>query len=336
MFSTHSRLRGSRLLPLVGVVALVNLLLLPVMAQTDDPVVSVSASDPVATEEGPTSGSFMFVRTGETDTVLEVSYTVGGTATAGADYVALSGVVSFGLGESSVSVQVVPIDDDLVEGNETVTVTLVAGDGYTLGALTSATVTIIDNDEAPLPVVSVSASDPVATEEGPTSGSFMFVRTGETDAVLEVSYTVGGTATAGADYVALSGVVSFGLGESSVSVQVVPIDDDLVEGNETVTVTLVAGDGYTLGALTSTTVTIIDNDEEDAEQPPFASISKDDCKNGGWKDFGVFKNQGDCVSFVATNGKNPPAFWDGDFDTAPAGHAVAAAVRGGKPGASGS
>jgi hypothetical protein len=27
---------------------------------------------------------------------------------------------------------------------------------------------------------------------------------------------------------------------------------------------------------------------------------KDQCRNGGWKTFGVFKNQGDCVSFVAT------------------------------------
>jgi hypothetical protein len=34
--------------------------------------------------------------------------------------------------------------------------------------------------------------------------------------------------------------------------------------------------------------------------------SKDQCKNGGWHDFGVFTNQGDCVSFVATRGKNPP------------------------------
>jgi hypothetical protein len=34
--------------------------------------------------------------------------------------------------------------------------------------------------------------------------------------------------------------------------------------------------------------------------------SKDQCKNGGWKTFGVFKNQGNCVSFVATGGKNPP------------------------------
>jgi hypothetical protein len=35
--------------------------------------------------------------------------------------------------------------------------------------------------------------------------------------------------------------------------------------------------------------------------------SKDQCKNGGWRTYGVFKNQGDCVSFVATRGKNQPS-----------------------------
>jgi hypothetical protein len=42
----------------------------------------------------------------------------------------------------------------------------------------------------------------------------------------------------------------------------------------------------------------------DARPSPTA---KDQCKNGGWQTFGVFRNQGDCVSFVATGGKNPPA-----------------------------
>jgi hypothetical protein len=39
---------------------------------------------------------------------------------------------------------------------------------------------------------------------------------------------------------------------------------------------------------------------------PALPTSKDQCKDGGWKDFGVFKNQGDCMSFVATHGKNGP------------------------------
>jgi hypothetical protein len=42
------------------------------------------------------------------------------------------------------------------------------------------------------------------------------------------------------------------------------------------------------------------------DAPPLPT-SKDQCKNGGWETYGVFKNQGDCVSYVATKGKNPPA-----------------------------
>lgn len=34
--------------------------------------------------------------------------------------------------------------------------------------------------------------------------------------------------------------------------------------------------------------------------------SKQQCKKGGWRTFPQFRNQGDCVSFVATGGKNPP------------------------------
>jgi hypothetical protein len=40
---------------------------------------------------------------------------------------------------------------------------------------------------------------------------------------------------------------------------------------------------------------------------PPSPTSKDQCKHGGWQTYGVFNNQGDCVSFVATGGKNPPA-----------------------------
>ena len=33
------------------------------------------------------------------------------------------------------------------------------------------------------------------------------------------------------------------------------------------------------------------------DAPPLPTTTKQ-CKNGGWKTYGVFKNQGDCVSFV--------------------------------------
>jgi hypothetical protein len=45
----------------------------------------------------------------------------------------------------------------------------------------------------------------------------------------------------------------------------------------------------------------------DAKPPPSLPTSKDQCKKNGWLNYGIFKNQGDCVSFVATGGKNPPS-----------------------------
>ena len=50
------------------------------------------------------------------------------------------------------------------------------------------------------------------------------------------------------------------------------------------------------GAVTGGDITVVD-------APPLPA-SKDQCKNGGWRSYGVFKNQGDCVSFVASGGRN--------------------------------
>ena len=40
---------------------------------------------------------------------------------------------------------------------------------------------------------------------------------------------------------------------------------------------------------------------------PCLPKTTEECRNGGWRNYPAFKNQGDCVSFVATGGKNPPA-----------------------------
>ena len=47
---------------------------------------------------------------------------------------------------------------------------------------------------------------------------------------------------------------------------------------------------------------VIEGDISIVDAPPLPT-TQDQCKNGGWKTYGVFKNQGDCVSFVATREK---------------------------------
>jgi hypothetical protein len=40
--------------------------------------------------------------------------------------------------------------------------------------------------------------------------------------------------------------------------------------------------------------------------PPPLPTEEEQCKNAGWEAYEMFKNQGDCVSFLATDGKNGP------------------------------
>ena len=74
-------------------------------------------------------------------------YTTNGTATAGLDYSSAASTLTFNAGETSKQFIVTISDDALVEGNETVILTLSnPTGGAVLGARSSATLTIVDND----------------------------------------------------------------------------------------------------------------------------------------------------------------------------------------------
>ena len=74
----------------------------------------------------------------------------------------------------------------------------------------------------------------------------------------------------------------------------------------TFTVTYNVTDSFGLSAIPVTrTVNVV---LPPPPPPPTFPTSKDQCKKGGWMNYGdLFKNQGDCVSFIATGGKNPPS-----------------------------
>ena len=82
-----------------------------------------------------------------TSGAVSVSFaTANGTAKAGSDYRAVSQTVSFASGESSKTVSVPIIDDKKIEGNETVSLALSGPSGAVLGSPSTATLTIVDND----------------------------------------------------------------------------------------------------------------------------------------------------------------------------------------------
>ncbi|HET6628564.1 MAG TPA: Calx-beta domain-containing protein [Woeseiaceae bacterium] len=232
--------------------------------------VTVTATE--GAEENSRGGSVFTVSLAEANAaVIDVQFSVAGTASAGEDYDTLPASVGIPAGETSAEVEVRPIDDDLVEGNETVVITLTgtSSSEVPVGSPSTATLTIADDDEdddgddggAAEVVVSVTATDNSAAESPNDGGQFTVARVGgDLERAVTVNYSVSGSATAGDDYAALSGSVSLQAGVPEASIPVsVPGDDNIFEGDETVTVTLAAIQGEVSVADGPATVTIHDS-----------------------------------------------------------------------------
>jgi hypothetical protein len=223
------------------------------------PAISVVAPDGRASESGLDSGTFTVRRTGSTGSKLTVTYSLAGTAANGLDYATLSGRVIVPAASASTTVTVSPVDDDTPEDEETVVLTLSPDAGYVVESPDSATVAIADS-EPPPPTVTVVATDESASESGPDPGAVTIRRTGSTDSALIVTYSIAGTAVNGVDYTKLSGSVTIPPASESATVTISPIDDAVVEGDESVVLTLTTGDAYRVGSPSSATVTLADND----------------------------------------------------------------------------
>jgi hypothetical protein len=230
------------------------------------PTITLVTSDPAAAEAGRDSATFTVTRSGDTSKALEVEYGTAGNAQADDDYTPLAGSVSIPAGATSATFTLTPKNDTTVEGAETVIVSLHASDAYQVTAPNSAMATIADDDTASQ-IVRFYIDDPSAAEVGSDAGRFTIARDGSTAAPLTIFYTVGGTATPGADYPPLAGNITIPAGRSSVMIDVVPLDDRIVEQIEIIVLALSPRAGYTIEAPTSATVTITDNDRTPSPAP---------------------------------------------------------------------
>lgn len=229
--------------------------------------VTVEAFDAIAAEGlagGLNAGVFRFSRSGTLPISQPLSVRVGwsGTATPGVDYQPLPHTVTIPPNQYTVDVVVTPIDDQLAEGNETVIATILPDGGYVVGTPSSATVTIFDDDMA-APQVTLQLIDGTAAEGDPANpASFRVTRVGAYPHPLRVYLEYGGTAALAYDVEELPTHVDLpgGGNEASVVVQVVPIDDFLVEGTETVTVKIKPDGAYTATG-TTLSINIFDNDQ---------------------------------------------------------------------------
>ncbi len=175
---------------------------------------------------------------------ITLDYTVGGTATAGADYTALSGTLSVSADATTATIPVAIIDDSDREGDETVVLTLTGGGGHRIVSPDTHTLTIAGSDGPPTmtSVSFASASQSAGEESGTRNVAVNLTPAPESDITL--SYTVGGTATAGSDYTALPGTLTVPAGATTATIPVALVADSDQEDRETVVLTLAGGTGY--------------------------------------------------------------------------------------------
>ncbi|MDB6037372.1 MAG: outer rane adhesin like protein, partial [Verrucomicrobiales bacterium] len=226
----------------------------------ETPVVSIRFVPSPTLEPWPNAdfapGSVEISRTGSTAESLLVFFELGGTATAGVDYKAISPTVLMGAGESSAFVKVSAIDDTLPEGDESVTFTLTRPTpgvyykdptNYQIDPEhRTASITILDNDTAPPSrqvVLAIEARDASASESGINGvvdpAVFVVKRVGgPNDVAVVAQYTLSGTAVNGVDYSELSGHVELPGGTMLAEIVIKPIADKAIEGEESVVIQL--------------------------------------------------------------------------------------------------
>ena len=224
-----------------------------VVAAAPRPMVSVEqVASPV--EEGE-DAQFRVTRTVVTEGALTVRYSVSETGAMVASGEEGAKSVTFGDGDTARTVTVPTEDDTVQEADSVVTVTLTPDAAYDVG--TGAAEVTVTDDESP-PGLSIGDGSISEGDRGDTNMSFTVTLSPEAAGTVTVDWaTADGTATAGADYTAANGTLTFNAGETNKTVSVVVAGDNVDEPNETFTVTLsnassgaVIGDGAATGTIT--------------------------------------------------------------------------------------
>jgi Calx-beta domain/Right handed beta helix region len=210
------------------------------------PTLAIGAVSVPEGNSGQASAVLPVTLSGPAGQTVTVSFaTAAGTATAGADYVSTSGVLTFPPGTTARTVAVPVVGDLMREGDETFSVGLTAPVNGTVGT-PSALATIVDDD--PVPTVNAEGCAVPEGDAGsvPCVGGVRLSNPNSQNVL--VSYgTTPGTATPGSDYTATSGVLTFASGETARTAPVAVLGDTAVEADESFTLAVTGATNATVG-----------------------------------------------------------------------------------------
>ncbi len=195
---------------------------------------------------GASTATFTVSLSGASANTVTVNYaTANSSATAGTDYVAASGTLTFPPGSTTQSVAVTVNGDTAVEPTETFFVNLSGATNATIADAQG--VGTINNDDAAIPTLSINDVAVAEGNAGTTSATFTVSLSAASGQTVTVNYaTANGSATAGGDYVAASGTLTFPAGSTTQSLPVTVNGDPTIEPNEAFLVNLTGATNATI------------------------------------------------------------------------------------------
>jgi probable HAF family extracellular repeat protein len=223
------------------------------------PTLTINNASVIEGNSGTANAVFTVTLSAVSTVPVTVTYaTADGTATAGSDYQAASGTLTFAPGETTKTI-IVPVNGDrLGESNETFFVNPSGATNATLANGQGAG-TILDDEPR------ISISD-VARKEGKKGQKTLFTFTVTLSAAYDqpvtMSFqTVDGTATVrDNDYVAQAGTLTFNPGETTKTITIVVNGDSKKEADETFFVDLFGNSSNSLFTKKRGTGTILNDD----------------------------------------------------------------------------
>ena len=137
---------------------------------TQRAVVNIATTTPDAEETGPISGVFTISQSGVTAASISYSITAGGVPVLNGTTTRFTvpvGPASIADGSSHAWIRVTPIANDITDGDQPVTITLLSGSGYTVGSGSTASIIVHDKDTTG-PSITVTSPVDGATVNSPS------------------------------------------------------------------------------------------------------------------------------------------------------------------------
>ncbi len=226
-----------------------------------NPVVGLVVNNPVVTvtDDASTTVNFTVSLSSVSGQTVSVQYaTADGTAVAGTNYLATSGILTFAPGVTSMTVPVTILGATTVEPTSTFSLNLSNPTNSTIG-IAKGIATILN--AVPAPTFSVTGTSVVQPQSGTASAVFEVTLSAASTSAVTVNYaTQGVTAIAGTDFTPTSGLLTFPAGTTVLPVTVPILASTTVSADKTFDLILSGPTNATIAPATGTAVgTILSN-----------------------------------------------------------------------------